>query len=473
MGHGGMLATAVTLNQPGRYLHWSNFTVSVANLVPDRRHGGDLRRGPAAAVPPGAPCQRAAGGGGRDGGADRAAADAGEPPGTSGCGRPGSAAGRSGLLPRGSCCPTASPPTWRPGSTSSAWRTLAALGAGHRLGLRSALGGPDWWHYNPVGHFFNSLHLWSVELFMALLVIHLWGKFWMAAWRGRAGLTWITGVVAFVASVVECFTGYLSQQNFDSQWISTNGKDAFNAVGIGAFFNLMNFGQMLMWHIVLVPIVLVAHGRRARPAGPGPRRLASAARPPGPRPGGAPARPRRGRRGALARPDPPLRHPQGGHHRRRDRRCCWSSPWPAAVLARRAAGDRPELGQVAPADFLATAASELNGTSETATYGPPYNHAVGSTQSASLFAPANCAGVRQPIDAAQRLRPRPAGQGRRPATRRWRRRWPPTTPRRRPAAASGTPPTSRRWPRCRFVNGRAGGPGGRRRAGPGACSPPS
>ena len=43
---------------------------------------------------------------------------------------------------------------------------------------------PDWWHYNPVGHFFNSLHLWSVELFMALLVIHLWGKFWMAAWRG-------------------------------------------------------------------------------------------------------------------------------------------------------------------------------------------------------------------------------------------------------------------------------------------------
>src|SRR6202020_1830466 len=28
---------------------------------------------------------------------------------------------------------------------------------------------------------------------------------------------------------------------------------------------------------------------------------------------------------------------------------------------------------LAPADFLATAASELDGTSETATYGPPYN----------------------------------------------------------------------------------------------------
>src|ERR1700683_571137 len=85
-----------------------------------------------------------------------------------------------------------------------------------------------------------------------------WGKFWMGAWRGSRQLTWITGVVAFVASVIECFTGYLSQQNFDSQWIATSGKDAFNSVGVGAFFNVMNFGQMLMWHIVLIPIALIA-----------------------------------------------------------------------------------------------------------------------------------------------------------------------------------------------------------------------
>jgi hypothetical protein len=81
---------------------------------------------------------------------------------------------------------------------------LAALGVAIVSGFGLALGGPDWWHYNPAGHFFNSLHVWSVELFMALLVIHLWGKFWMAAWRDRRTWTWITGVVAFVASVVEC-----------------------------------------------------------------------------------------------------------------------------------------------------------------------------------------------------------------------------------------------------------------------------
>jgi hypothetical protein len=55
--------------------------------------------------------------------------------------------------------------------------------------------------------------------------------------------------------------------------------------------------------------------------------------------------------------------------------------------------------KTAPADFLATAATELNGTSGSATYGPPYNNATGSTQSL-LFAPAEITGVTQPINAA-------------------------------------------------------------------------
>ena len=53
------------------------------------------------------------------------------------------------------------------------------------------------------------------------------------------------------------FTGYLSQQNFDSQWISTQAKDGINSTGAGAVWNVLNFGQMLMWHIVLLPIGVV------------------------------------------------------------------------------------------------------------------------------------------------------------------------------------------------------------------------
>ena len=64
-------------------------------------------------------------------------------------------------------------------------------------------------------------------------------------------------MVAFIASILVCFTGYLSQQNFDSQWIATNGKDGVQRGRDRRFFNLMNFGQMLLWHVVLLPILLI------------------------------------------------------------------------------------------------------------------------------------------------------------------------------------------------------------------------
>ena len=269
-------------------------------------------------------------------------------------------------------------------------------------GFALALGGPDWWHYNPLGHFFNSMHLWSVELFMALLVIHLWGKFWMAAWRGRRAMTWITGVVAFLAAIIECFTGYVSQQNFDSQWISTSGKDAFNSVGVGAFFNVMNFGQMLMWHIVLIPIVLIAivgaHVLLVRMRGVVHPIDAHA----------VPGRGGRARRRALARADAA---PWRGATRRYD--ILKEGTIAAAVVLVLTLGlagllsspDVPPVtvatwARLAPADFLATAASELNGTSETATYGPPYNSQTANAQRL-LLAPADIAGITQPVNGAQ------------------------------------------------------------------------
>jgi len=134
--------------------------------------------------------------------------------------------------------------------------TLAALAVVIVTGGILALGGAAWWHVSSVGLFVNSLHLWSVELFFAFMVVHLWGKFWMAAWRGRRALTWITGVVLFGASIGTAFTGYLSQANFASQWISAQAKDGLNSIGVGAFFNVLNPGQMLLWHVVLLPFVV-------------------------------------------------------------------------------------------------------------------------------------------------------------------------------------------------------------------------
>jgi hypothetical protein len=388
----GHAPAAIDLNQPGSYLNWNIFTISVANLVLiavmvaifgaalllpfPRAHGGE---GPATAGTGPAP------------GADAAPGDE----------RMWTARFRRRAL--ASLPPDKLLPDRQPAYVSS-WvyvfgvASLAALGVVIVSGFAIALGGTDWWHTNPVGHFFNSLHLWSVELFMALLVIHLWGKFWMAAWRGRRALTWITGVVAFLASIVECFTGYLSQQNFDSQWIATNGKDAFNAAGIGAFFNLMDFGQMLLWHIVLIPLLLIAlvgaHVLLVRMRGVSHPLPAS-------RPRGLAAR-----RAAMKADREAWRGPTRRYDILKEGTIATAvilvlTFGLAALLS---SPDVPSVTvkswtQVDPGGFLATAATELNGTSGSATLGPPYN-SNGDAQRV-LIAPGNWAGVRQPIDTAQ------------------------------------------------------------------------
>ena len=136
--------------------------------------------------------------------------------------------------------------------------TLAALLVIVASGLVLTLRGPAWWHQSDPGHYVNSVHLWSVELFFMFMVVHLWGKFWMAAWRGRRAMTWITGVVCFLASVGTAFTGYVIQTNFDAQWIATQAKDGLNSVGIGAWFNVLDVGQMLLFHVAMLPLVLGA-----------------------------------------------------------------------------------------------------------------------------------------------------------------------------------------------------------------------
>jgi ubiquinol-cytochrome c reductase cytochrome b subunit len=136
--------------------------------------------------------------------------------------------------------------------------TIAALIWVVLSGVVLAAFGPQWWHLSSVGRFFNSLHFWSVQVFFVFMVLHLWGQYFMASWREGRAPTWMIGVVTFAISIVAAFTGYLSQQNFDAQYIAMNAKDAVNSTGVGGFFNVLNFGQMYGLHVMLLPIAIIA-----------------------------------------------------------------------------------------------------------------------------------------------------------------------------------------------------------------------
>jgi hypothetical protein len=60
-----------------------------------------------------------------------------------------------------------------------------------------------------------------------------------------------------------------------------------------------------------------------------------------------------------------------------------------------------QWAQAAPNDFIATAATELDGTSGSATYGAPYTDDPGAAQKIGPLAPQNWPGVTIPVDAAQ------------------------------------------------------------------------
>jgi len=385
------LAQIINLNHPQHYIHWSIYTISIANLIIIATMV--VIFGLAIILP--FPKSR-----GTDDQTEQDNLDARNSPHASKSNGMWTSAVRNyflRILPPGKLLPDRQP------AYVASWiyvfgvATLAALGIVIASGIILAIGGVNWWHDSSLGHYVNSMHLWSVELFMAFMVIHLWGKFWMAAWRGKRALTWMTGVLAFAVSILECFTGYLSQQNFDSQWIATNGKDAINATGLGSFFNLMNFGQMLTWHIVLIPLVLVlfvvvhillvrvrgvshpiqkAHGRAARKA----LKAAEASQWRGPT-----KRYDILKEGTIASLIVLL--------------------LVLSLASLLSSPDEPPVtvatwAKIAPADFMGTAASELAGTSETAQYGPPYNNGTSNLQRLGVSWQL-LAGVHQPINPAQ------------------------------------------------------------------------
>ncbi len=180
----------MNLNQTGSYLHWSIFTVSVANLALIAVMVVIFGAALLLPFPKGHPVEPAAAGDEAEPALHgEAAAVADDDTARMWTARVRRSAVR--LLPPGKLLPDRQPAYVASWAYVFGVGSLAALGVAIASGFALALGGPDWWHYNSVGHFCNSMHLWSVELFMALLVIHLWAKFWMAAWRGRRALTWI------------------------------------------------------------------------------------------------------------------------------------------------------------------------------------------------------------------------------------------------------------------------------------------
>ena len=285
--------------------------------------------------------------------------------------------------------------------------TLATLVIIVVSGIVLAIFGPQWWHTNGVGRFMNSLHFWSVQGFFFFMVLHLWGMFFQGAWRDGRGRTWVVGGITFLVSILAGFTGFLSQSNFDSQWIGVSAKDLMNAVGVGGFFNPLNFGQMYSFHVIVLPLAVVGlvglHLFMVRMRG-------------------------------VVRPYPVAGEQRVAYHKGMTQDQYYKNvpmaPYDlirevtivtlvalVVVVALASVFSSPDekpltvqsVAQTSPVEFTTVSLAELAGTSVVAAYGPPYNTAIGAAQYLGPISLQRAAGVSIPIDTAQTYVLQPLG----------------------------------------------------------------
>ena len=134
--------------------------------------------------------------------------------------------------------------------------TLAALIVIIVSGVILALGGVQWWQTSTLGAFMNSVHFWGVQMFFLFMAVHALFNFFIMAWRGGRGFTWVTGVLAFLLAIVTAFTGFLMMTNWDSQYVAQQAKDAMISMGIGFIWNVMDVGQQFTLHVVVTAGIL-------------------------------------------------------------------------------------------------------------------------------------------------------------------------------------------------------------------------
>lgn len=310
--------------------------------------------------------------------------------------------------------------------------TLSSLVLLIITGILLSAFGPQWWHDSGVGRFVNGVHFWCAQAFFFALTLHLWTEFFKGAWRHGRRWTWVTGALLFVGGIGTAFTGYLSQTNFDAQWIAVSAKDALNGVLVGAFFNVMNFGQMYGFHVAILPLFLVLlvaiHLVQVR--------IRGVVRPYALDVQTERAREERwggklglgwsswfsGRRKAKKAADGAAEERVLPSDQVRYYAGIRMMPYDliregllamalVAVLGIVLAGtlsspDDPSLtiqqyAQEKPLDFATTATSEISGTSIISQYGPPYNTGTGSVQFIGPISLQQLGGVTHPIDTGQ------------------------------------------------------------------------
>lgn len=119
----------------------------------------------------------------------------------------------------------------------------------------------------PFGVFLRSLHAWTANIMILMVILHMLRVFFHAAYRPPRELNWMTGVLLFFITVTFGFSGYLLPMNQLSYWATKVGSEiALEMPLIGTQIHAFLLGgekisdatlsRFYAIHVVILPITI-------------------------------------------------------------------------------------------------------------------------------------------------------------------------------------------------------------------------
>jgi len=125
-------------------------------------------------------------------------------------------------------------------------------------GILMAFMGQAWWLHNPWGVYVRSVHLWTVQAFIAILILHMLVAFTTSAFKPPRRMVWVFGATILCLAFITTEFGYGLRGDFSSQFRAVSGADFWNGSFLGWWINPLSSLQDFAIHTMIIPFIILA-----------------------------------------------------------------------------------------------------------------------------------------------------------------------------------------------------------------------
>ncbi len=123
-------------------------------------------------------------------------------------------------------------------------------------GITMGFMGQTWWLFSPWGIFVRSVHLWTVQAFIFILILHFLVGFSTSGFRAPRRMVWVFGAIIFCLVLIQTEFGYGLRGDFASQFRAVSGADFWNGAYLGYWLNPLNYTQTFIIHTAIIPLTI-------------------------------------------------------------------------------------------------------------------------------------------------------------------------------------------------------------------------